>query len=88
LQAAIAPVGNSINLGDPFRIAIAYKANDFAVSLNGGAIASDTSGVLATGLTTLRLGRSVWGAQGQMIAERVVYYPSRLSDTELQTLSA
>ena len=88
LQAAIAPTGNSINLGDPFRVAIAYKANDFGVSLNGGQAATDSSGALASGLTTLRLGRSVWGAQGLMLAESLVYYPSRLSNAELQALSA
>ncbi len=88
LQAAIAPPGNSISLGSPFRVAIAYAANDFAVSLNGSAVATDTSGVMPTGLTTLRLGRSVWGAQGLMLAEGLTYYPSRLSDGELQTLSA
>ncbi len=87
LQAAIAPPGNSISLGSPFRVAITYAANDFAVSLNGSAVASDTSGVMPTGLTTLRLGRSVWGAQGLMLAEGVTYYPTRLSDAELQALS-
>ncbi len=88
LQAAIAPSGNSINLGDPFRVAITYKANDFGVSLNGSAVVADMSGALATGLTTLRLGRSVWGAQGLMLAESVVYYPERLLDAEVQALSA
>ncbi|PHQ96514.1 MAG: hypothetical protein COB40_08040 [Marinosulfonomonas sp.] len=88
LQAAIAPPGNSIVLGSPFRVAIAYAANDFAVSLNGSAVASDASGVMPTGLTTLRLGRSVWGAQGLMLAEGVTYYPTRLSNAELQALSA
>ena len=88
LQAAIAPAGNTINLGDPFRVAIAYKANDFGVSLNGGAVSLDSSGVLATGLTTMRFGRSVWGAQGQMLAESIIYYPQRLSDSEIQALSA
>lgn len=87
LQAAIAPSGNSIALGDPFRVAIAYSANDFAVSLNGSAVVTDVSGVMPTGLTTLRLGRSVWGAQGLMMAEGVTYYPARLSDAEVQALS-
>ncbi len=88
LQAAIAPAGNSINLGDPFRVAITYRANDFGVSLNGSPVVVDSSGILASGLTTLRLGRSVWGAQGLMLAESVIYYPVRLSDAEVQALSS
>ncbi|MGR3661612.1 MAG: hypothetical protein ACU0CA_10580 [Paracoccaceae bacterium] len=88
LQAAIAPPGNSINMAEHFRVAIAYSANDFVVSLNGGGVATDTSGTIPTGLTTLRLGRSVWGAQGQMTAESLIYFPTRLSNAEVQDLSA
>lgn len=88
LQAAIAPGGNSIALGDPFRVAIAYAANDFAVSMNGAAAVTDTLGTLPTPTNTLRLGRSIWGAQGLTLAESVVYYPARLSDAELAALSA
>jgi len=88
LQAAIAPPGSSIDPSQPFRVAIAYKANEFAVSLNGGGLATDTSGAMATGLSILRLGRSVSGAQGLMLAERVIHYPVRLGDTEIQALSA
>ena len=88
LQAAIAPAGNSIALGDHFRVAMGFAADDFAISLNGSAVASDTSGSMPTGLTTLRLGRSIWGAQGIMVCEGLTYYPTRLSDAEIQALSA
>jgi len=88
LQAAIAPPGNSVSLGNPFRVAITFAANDFGISLNGGALATDVSGVMPSGLTTLRLGRSSGGAQGLMMAEGVTYYPTRLSDAEVQALSA
>lgn len=88
LQAAIAPAGNSIGLGDHFRVAISYAGNDFAVSLNGSAVATDTLGNMPTGLTTMRLGRSIWGAQANMIAEGLTYYPVRLSNAEVQALSA
>ena len=88
LQAAIAPSGSSISLGSHFRLAIAYAPNDFAVSMNGGAVATDTVGTMPTGLATLRIGRSVWGAQGLMIAEGVTHYPARLSDAEVSALSA
>lgn len=88
LQAAIAPSGSAVNFGDSFRVVVAYAGNDFAVSLNGSVPVVDTLGSVPGGLTDLRLGRSVWGAQGLMHAESVVYYPSRLADAELQALSA
>ena len=81
------PSGNSIDPAVPFRVAITYKANDFGVSLNGGSVVTDTSGALATGLSTMRLGRSVSGAQGLMLADSTTYYATRLSDAEIQTLS-
>ncbi|MEE9387849.1 MAG: hypothetical protein V3U96_04505 [Paracoccaceae bacterium] len=87
LQAAIAPSGSSIALGDPFRVAVTFKANEFGISMNGSAVVNDTSGTMATGLSTLRLGRSVSGAQGLMLAESIVYYPQRLADAEIQALS-
>lgn len=87
LQVAIAPPGNAISMGEHFRVAIAYAANDFVISLNGSAMASDTSGTMPSGLTTLRFGRSSGGAQGLMVAEALSYYPARLSDAEVQSLS-
>lgn len=88
LQAAIAPTGASVNLGETFRVVVGFAANDFVVSLNGSPVVADTLGVLPSGLATLRLGRSIWGAQGLMLAESLVYYPDRLSDAEIQALSA
>lgn len=88
LQAAIAPTGTSVNLGETFRVVVGYAANDFVISLNGSPVVADTLGVLPSGLATLRLGRSVWGAQGLMLAESLVYYPNRLPDSEIQALSA
>ncbi len=88
LQAAIAPTGGAIPLGTPFRVAIGYALNDFAVSLNGGAVVKDTSGTPPAGLNTMRLGRSSGGAQGLMLTESVIYYPTRLSDAEIAALSS
>jgi hypothetical protein len=88
LHAAIAPAGNAIPFGTPFRVALAYDANDFAVSMDGASAATDSTGVVPTGLTTLRLGRSIGGAQGQMTLESLTYYPARLSNAELSALSA
>mgnify|MGYP000111986396 CR=1 FL=1 len=88
LQAAIAPPGAAIGLGDHFRFAVGFAEGNFAISLNGSPVATDGSGTMPSGLTTLRIGRSIWGAQAQMIAEGLTYYPARLTDAELQALSA
>ena len=88
LQAAILPSSSAIVFGDSFRVAIAYSANDFAVSMNGSTPVTDTSGTVPNGMTNLRIGRSVWGGQGLLLAESVAYYAGRLSDAELQALSA
>ena len=88
LQAAIAPPGNSVPFGTEFRVAMAFGADSFAISLNGGAVAVDSSGTVPAGVNTLRLGRAAGGAQGLTVTESLVYYPQRLSNTELQALSA
>lgn len=88
LQAAVAPSGSAVALDEHFRVAVAYSADDFAISLNGSAVATDTLGTLPTGIDTLRLGRSIWGAQGLIEVESVVYYPLRLSNAEVQALSS
>ncbi len=88
LQAAIAPPGNAVAFGTEFRVAIAYGPNAFGISLNGGAVAADDAGTVPTGVNVLRLGRAAGGAQGLMVTESLVYYPERLSDAELQAMSA
>ncbi len=88
LQAAIAPPGASVPLGTEFRVAVAYGPDTFAISLNGGGVANDTSGTVPAGVNTLRLGRAAGGAQGLIVAESLVYYPTRLANSELQALSA
>jgi hypothetical protein len=69
--------------------AAAYKANDFAVSVNGAAAVTDTLGSVATGITTLRFGQEVGGANNLFgWLRRVTYYPIRLPNAQLQALTA
>ena len=88
LQAAIAPPGNAVPFGTEFRVAIGFGPDAFAISLNGGEVAADTSGTVPAGVSTLRLGRAAGGAQGSTITESLVYYPTRLSNAEVRALSA
>jgi len=71
------------------KVAAAYKVNDFAVSNNGGTVATDTSGSLPSGLTTLGVGSldgSTLPINGCL--RRIAYYPRRLTNAELVALTA
>ena len=67
--------------------AIAVKQNDFATSTNGLAAVSDSSGSLPMTVNTLSI-----GLYGNVYLcghiKKLAYYPKRLSNTELQVLTA
>jgi hypothetical protein len=71
-----------------FKSASAYKASDFAISVNAAAAATQASGSVPTP-TQLRLMQT--GSGGSISTgylRRIVYYPRRLSNAELQTLTS
>ena len=72
-----------------YKVASAFAANDFAISLNGGAVVTDTSGALPSTIAKLFLGQNYVG--GQVLngyLRRITYYPRRLSNAELQAITA
>lgn len=69
-----------------YKFAGAYKANDFATCINGGTVQTDTSGTLPT-VTQMMLGTSAATNYLNGHLQRVTYYPRRLSDGELQTIT-
>jgi hypothetical protein len=74
--------------GLPNKLAFGYKINDFAVSLNGAAVVTDTSGTIPT-VNRVIIGSRTGGASflnGHI--RSVQYYPVRLADFQLQALSA
>ncbi|QQE90279.1 phage head spike fiber domain-containing protein [Azotobacter chroococcum] len=75
--------------GTIYRIAGAFKLNDFAAALNGATPVTDNAGVMPA-VTTLQIGqRGGVGADSvNGHIRRIRYYPIRLSNTELQELSA
>jgi hypothetical protein len=68
-----------------FKFAYAYAANNFAAVGNGGAPSTDTLGTLPTGLSVMNIGNpaNYWG----FWVRRITYYPRRLTNAELQTLT-
>lgn len=70
-----------------FTIAARFADNNFAASLNGGAIVTDTSGTNPLGLTTARIGRDVAGYYWNSTI-RTIETRRTASDTELPLLAA
>jgi hypothetical protein len=88
--AGVAVVNQSIGVTTdnvPFGVALAYATNNFAGSLNGGALSTDTVATVPT-VTQLTLGRDQGGSScinGHI--RSVNYYPARLADFQLQALT-
>jgi hypothetical protein len=61
-----------------------WKANDFAISVDGAAVQTDTSGTMAT-IDTLRFNDSTPTHNLNGFMRRLVYAPRRVSDGDLPT---
>jgi len=70
----------------PFKLAGAYKLNDFASSINGGAAVTDTSGTIPI-VDRMRIGA---GQSGNTMCGCIVsarYFKKRLADAKLATIT-
>ena len=63
-----------------------YGSNDFSTSLNGAAAVTDTSGTVPV-VTQLRIGADQAGNTTAVPIARLTYYPTRLTDAQLQALT-
>lgn len=74
------------------KIAWAYKDNDFAACRNGGALQTDALGPVPVGPVRLTVGSNPWTTTGSNSVfghiRRLDYYRTRLSNADLQRLSA
>ena len=79
-------------IGARNRVAIAWRANDFAIVANGGTPALDTNGALPVGPVRLMVGAAPYSASGGTncceAISQVAYFPRRLADSVMQTLTA
>lgn len=79
----------ALGTGAVIKHSLAYKTNDFASALNGGAVQTDASGVLPTP-NRLTIG-SQDGGSPQMLdghIRSIRYWPNRLSNALLQEVTA
>jgi hypothetical protein len=71
------------------KYAAAYKVNDFAVSTNGAAVATDTSGLVPV-VSTLAIGSSALFSprflNGTM--KKLAFYPAKLTSAQLQAITS
>jgi hypothetical protein len=72
--------------GTSYQLAGAYKVNDFAVSRNGGTVATDTSGTIPV-VSRAEIGCLAGTAIGSQHIAKLVYYPRRLENGELQAIT-
>ena len=83
LQTSTAPTGIAA------KAATSYKVDSFNASANGGAIISDASGLVPVGITRVSLGfeNVGGGAYVNGTISRLTYWPTRLSNDTLQTIT-
>jgi len=78
----------TVSANTAFKTASAYKANDFAFSLNASAVAPALSGSVTGASTALQLGRQEAAEQLNGHIRQITYIPRRLSNAELQARTA
>jgi hypothetical protein len=83
-QVALTP--STINVSD-FAEVFAYKENDFAVAVGRGTVLTDTSATVPT-VDEMFIGRTVAGVtQYNGLVRKILYYPQRLINAEIQAFS-
>jgi len=84
---------NSGNIGTTERkIALAVKKDDFAMSMDGGTVQTDTSGDIPSSIDTITLGCSTYDPlpltyPSSCYIREFRIYPKRLTNTQLQSLT-
>jgi hypothetical protein len=85
---AVLSSGDTISIGQTRKTASVYKTNDFAFTANGNVPSTDTSGAITSTAIRLCIGNLnlyYWHLNGRI--GKIAYYPVRLSNDELQTLT-
>lgn len=83
-------VNNTITSGSTNTMAVGYKSNDCAITVNGAVVTTDTSVTLITNPTKMVLGSTGSFAVGAYLngtISKLYYWPKRLSNTDLQNIS-
>jgi hypothetical protein len=88
-QVSALTFGTSIPAATITKAAFAYKLDDFAGSVNGGAAVADTSGTIPTvNILALGSGEALGTNSLNGYLRRITYYNTRLPNAQLQALTA
>lgn len=96
VQQADTSVASAISANTVFKMAFAVKADNFALCVNGGAVVTDTSGAMLSNATLLDIGYGPQNSAGltntagdylNSHIRSIKYFPTRLSNTQLQALT-
>jgi hypothetical protein len=77
--------GGTPAAGSFFKVATAYKVNDFALSLDAGTVATDTAGTIPV-VSQLQIGAETTTV-GTSRIRKLAYYPLRLTNAQLQAIT-
>lgn len=69
------------------KLAMAYAENDYACSINGAPVVTDTLGVLPIEIVKMNIGCLSGGSMLNGYIKKIIYYPQRLSNAQLQNLT-
>ena len=83
-QAYIA--GATVVANTPYKMCMAYKANSFAISVNGAAVVQDTSGTVPS-LTNMEIGCYAGAYFVNSCVKKVMFYIQRLTNAEVQAFT-
>jgi hypothetical protein len=89
-QANILSTANA-TYGPPLRAALSYKTDDVAFTLNANAVQTDTSALIGTDMSAMRIGNAGSGGYNAALnghIRKVAYYPLRVSNTNLVALTS
>ena len=80
--------GGSISVNVASKWALAYANADYAASANGGAVVTSATAGLPSGLNQMLIGRAAGANQASGYLRRITYYPRRLSNAELVSITS
>lgn len=72
------------------KVAVAFQTNDFALSVDGGIVTDTGSTAIPSGISGMCIGYVPYGPEEALNGwvESIRYFPKRLSNTQLQALTA
>jgi hypothetical protein len=83
------PLVGSLSTTGPHKSAGAYATNSFQVAVNGSLGVEDTSGTVPSSISVLNLGTAGnVNTKGNLWLRRTTYYPRRLSNAELVSITS